>query len=283
MQKQIKDIFFIIIGTAIMAIGIGVFVLPYNILSGGIAGITVLLKPFFNISEELIASIVDIGFFLLGWAFLGKGFAKTTFVSVIVYPIAITLVDRYIPPVDVDPLLASLYGGIIGGTGMGIVMRNGGSTGGTDVPPLIFEKFFRIEVSRGIMVIDGITVILGLWIYGMQEVLLGLICVYFNSIAIDKVMDVYNGARNSRRIEIISNEYEKIINEINIELSRGTTILTGKGGYTSNDKPVVVCVVPEYEFNDVIDIIDKYDRNAFVIVTDVSEVHGEGFTYESRL
>lgn len=282
-MKQIKNIVFIILGNFILAIGIGCFVLPFNILSGGVAGIAVLLKPFVTINEEIIVIILDILFFVMGSIFLGKKFALNTIVSAISYPICLIIVDHYIPSFSVEPLVAALYGGLIGGIGIGICMKNGGSTGGTDVPPLIFEKYFGLDVSKCVMIFDAITVILGLWIYDIEAVLIGLICVFFDSFAIEKVMSFYDGRSISKRIEIISDKYQEIISDIHIELERGTTIISGKGGYTDDQKCVILCIVPQKDYQSVIDIVDRHDKKAFVVVSETYDVHGEGFTFEGRL
>lgn len=282
-MKFFKDSVFIVIGTFLLAISVSSFILPYDILSGGVGGIAVLIKCFVNVDENVLVVIINSAFFVLGLLFLGKGFAINTIVSTIAYPICQYITNNYIPSIKVEPLIAAIYAGVLGGVGIAICIRHDGSTGGADVPPLIFEKFFGFDVSKGVMVFDSLTVLFGLWLYGIENILMGLICVYITSISIEKVMNIYDGKKQSKRIEIISDQYEKIISDIHIVIDKGTTLMPSIGGYTGNDRMVVLCVVPQNRYKEVIEIVNKYDPKAFVIVSDTYDVHGEGFTFEARL
>lgn len=283
MLKKAKNILCIILGCFALALGVGSFILPYNILSGGVAGIAVLLKPFIAIDEDTIVIVLNILLFAIGTIFLGKEFAINTVVATAAYPICLIIVQRVVPSFKVEPLIASIYGGLLGGIGTAICIHNGGSTGGMDIPPVIFEKYFGFDVSKGIMICDALTVACGLWIYGIEPVLIGLICVFMYSFAVEKFMLLYEGRQSSKRIEIISDHYKEIINEIHIAVDRGTTLINASGGYTDIEKKVILCVVPEKDYQKVIDIVNKYDETAFVIVSQAYDVHGEGFTFEGRL
>lgn len=266
-----------------MALGVGSFILPYDILSGGVAGIAVLLKPFIAIDEETVVIVLNILLFAIGLIFLGKDFAINTVVATAAYPICLIIVQKIIPHFEVEPLIAAIYGGLLGGVGTAICIHNGGSTGGMDIPPVIFEKYFGFDVSKGIMICDALTVSCGLWIYGIEPVLIGLICVFMYSFAVEKFMSLYDGKQSSKRIEIISDYYKQIINEIHITVDRGTTLIDASGGYTNEEKKVILCVVPEKDYQKVIDIVNKFDDSAFIIVSQTYDVHGEGFTFEGRL
>ncbi|MDO4940427.1 MAG: YitT family protein [Erysipelotrichaceae bacterium] len=283
MLKKIKNILCIILGCFVLAVGVESFILPYNILSGGVAGIAVLLKPFIPISEETVVVVLNILLFALGTAFLGREFAINTVVATAAYPICLVVAEKIIPSFEVEPLIAAIYGGLLGGIGTAICIHNGGSTGGMDIPPLIIEKYFNFDVSKEIMVCDALTVSCGLWIYGIEPVLIGLICVFLYSFGVEKFMSLYDGRLASKRIEIISDHYDEIISDIHITVDRGTTLLDASGGYTYKPKKVILCVVPEKDYQKVIDIVNKYDKSAFIIVSQTYDVHGEGFTFEGRL
>lgn len=281
-MNRVKKILMIEIGTFIFTLGIGMFILPGKILTGGVAGITALLTNYINISEDIMTIILNIILFVLGSVFLGKDFFVNTFVFSISYPFMILFVSRVLPSYEVEPILASIYGGIIGGIGVGMMFRNGGSSGGTDAIALIVEKYFGIKVSRVMMVMDAITVVAGMFIYGLNSVLIGLISVFLMTFAIEQTMSIYGGII-AKKFEIISDKYEDISEDIHEIVERGTTVLDVTGGYTNDKKKMLVVVVSEEQYSSVKAIIDKHDSNAFVIISDTKDVNGEGFTYEVRM
>ncbi len=277
MKKNLLNFILILIGNLMLVIGVGVFILPFNILSGGVAGVAVALDPILNIDRELVINGIIIAFFIVGWIVLGKGFAMKTALSSIAYPIFLTVLTPYFPSLDLDPFIASIYGGLVCGVGIGLVMRCGASTGGMDIPPMILNKLFNFKISSCVMVIDTLTVILGIYAYNIEAVLIGLFSVFMTSIAIDKVLSF--GGSSSKAVWIISSFYKEIIEEVGRVLDRGTTITEGRGGYTNVQKPVVLCVVSSSQYPQLIEIIHKYDERAFVFATDATDVRGEGFSF----
>lgn len=281
MNKWVKEFFLIMLGNFILAIAVVAFILPNNILSGGVAGIAVLIQPFVSIGEEYIITIFNAILFIVGFIFLGKHFAITTFLSTILYPMFVMILTHLLPTIVLDPILASIYAGLFGGIGIAIVIRQGASTGGMDIPPLICQKYFHADLSKCVMVTDGITVFFGLWIYGIEAVLIGMISVYVTGIAISKVITF--GAKNAKSIEIISEQNDAISSEIHDVLNRGTTFLEARGGYTKMNRPVLLVVITEKEYQTLMKIVMKHDKDAFMIVQDAQEVHGEGFSFEARI
>ena len=281
MKKHFLNILLILLGNLLLVIGVGVFILPFNILSGGVAGVAVALDPILNIDRELVINGVIIGFFIVGWIILGKGFAVKTALSSIAYPIFLTILTPYFPSLDLNPFIASIYGGLVCGVGIGLVMRCGASTGGMDIPPMILNKLFNFKISSCVMIIDALTVLLGIYAYNIEAVLIGLFSVFTTSIAIDKVLSF--GGASSKAVWIISDSYKDIIDEIGRILDRGTTITEGRGGYTNVEKPVVLCVVSSSQYPQLIEIIHKYDEKAFVFATDATDVRGEGFSFGFRV
>ncbi|MFI3284636.1 MAG: YitT family protein, partial [Erysipelotrichaceae bacterium] len=181
----------------------------------------------------------------------------------------------------VPNFLAAIYGGVISGVGIAIVLRTGASTGGMDIPPLIIHKFTGIEIGSLVMIVDTITVLCGLYVYGLEAVLVGLISVYTCSIAITKTM-AFPGS-SAKSVQIISDYWEAINQKINHEMDRGTTLLAAQGGYTGDKKKVILVVLNNNEYSKLLSIIDEIDSNAFMIVSETTEVHGEGFTIEARI
>jgi uncharacterized membrane-anchored protein YitT (DUF2179 family) len=283
MLKKLRKILMIEFGTLLFALSVGLFILPGKILTGGVAGITSLLTPFIPVSEDIMTIVLNTGLFILGSVFLGREFFQNTLLYSISYPFWLLFVTRVLPDAsDVDPLLASVYGGLVGGLAIGIMFRNGGSSGGTDAIALIAEKYFKVKVSSAMMVMDSITVLAGLAVYGLNSVMIGMISVFLMTIALDWTMNIYGGVQ-AQKFEIISDQYELIARDIHEILERGTTILDVEGGYTGNRRKMLISIVSDDQSNDIKEIIERYDPNAFVIISEAKDVNGEGFTYEPRM
>lgn len=278
--KHVKKLLLIIFGNYLLALAVGAFILPYEILSGGVAGLAIALKPIIPLDPKIIIDALVIGMFVLGALVLGKRFAISTALSSILYPIFLFYTQQ-MPAVGVDPLLASLYGGIIAGLGVGLVIKEGSSTGGMDVPPLVLNKYTGIEIVTWVFIIDGITVGLGFFNYGLQAVLQGFISVVAASYMIDRVL-VF-GETQAKMVYIISDQYEKILSVIHDEIDRGTTILHAQGGYTGEVKPVIMTVVMKNQYPQLNSKILSIDPNAFLIVTDSTEVKGYGFSFQYKV
>lgn len=281
-MNRIRRILMIEIGTFLLALAIGMFILPGKILTGGVAGITSILSKYVTISEDIITIIINIALFVIGSMFLGKEFFFNTLVFSVSYPFMILFVTRVLPSYEVEPLLASIYGGLIGGIGVGLMFRNGGSSGGTDAIALIAEKYLKVKVNHVVMVMDALTVLAGLYTYGLNAVLIGLISVILTGYALEKALTMYSGVEG-KKFEIISDKYEEISSDILNILARGTTIMDIQGGFTGQKKKMLVVIVSEEQFSAVKEIISKHDPNAFVIISNMTEVNGEGFTYEHRI
>ena len=279
-KKQIINSITVVVGTFILAIAVETFIIPYRILSGGVAGIAVALHPILHISATLIANSVLIILLIIGSFILGKEFLKNTVLSCIAYPIFTSILIGRVNVV-VDPILASLYGGLIAGAGVGIVLKTGASTGGMDIPPLIINKLTGIKLSTLVLITDFLTVLLGLFVYDLSAVLLGLVSVFASSAAISKVLTI-NGTV-SKAVQIISVKYEDILKEIDAQLERGATLLQGYGSYTGEEKRIILCVVSDRQYGTLIEIVKEIDPSAFIITTDATDMHGEGFTYGFRI
>ena len=277
---MIKNISCVVIGTFLLTVSVQFFILPYHILSGGVAGLAVAFNPFFHINETLFANVLVVVLFVIGsWA-LGKDFAINTMVSSLLYPVFNSLLSQVSLSIEIPMILASFCAGLIGGTGIGLVMRTGASTGGMDVPPLIFHKYFGARISALVIITDGLTVLLGIMAYGLSAALIGLVSVFATATSIDRVLSYGRGSR-AKSVQIISEHWEEIILEISKRLQRSATVIQSTGGFTKEVKPMVLCAVSDKQYSELMTIINEIDDKAFVITTDASDMHGEGFTYPS--
>lgn len=280
-MKVIRDGLYLVVGNFILAIAIGYFIVPFKILSGGVAGVAVAISPIVPLSIPTIINIIILITFILGAIFLGKDFVLKTIVSSILYPVFLGVLRHYPITINISPVLASVYAGVIGGLGIGLVFRQGGSTGGMDVFPLIVNKYTHIRVSTLILIVDGMTVLLGLYSYGIEAVLIGLLSVYATGMTIDKVV-VARGT-HAKTVYIISDFFQPILERIHQELDRGATIIAAKGGFTGEEKNMILTVIPANQYPLLQSIVHESDKSAFMIVSDATEVWGEGFSMETKI
>ena len=163
-----------------------------------------------------------------------------------------------------------------------MVMRAGASTGGMDVPPLVINKLTGFKISTLVLLTDGLTVLLGYFAYGIEAVLVGLISVFATSYAINRVLSIGDG-QVAKSVQIISDHWEAIVADIQRDLNRGVTLMDGEGGWSRARRKVVLCVVDQKQYPNLIEIVEQNDPSAFVITTDATDMHGEGFTYGFRI
>lgn len=280
-KQKGKDIVWVVAGNAVLALAVSMFILPYDILSGGVAGIAVALQPLIPLPVTLMVNILVVGLFVIGACFLGKEFAMKTILSSLIYPVFLTFFSGRVPVLDLDPILASLYGGLLGGMGVGMALRTGASTGGMDIPPLIVHKLTHIEIAKLVLITDALTVLLGAFTYGLEAVLVGFVSVWASSVAIDKVLMF--GGQQAKAIQIISDQYEQIIEQIHSRLERGTTLIEAQGGYTYEKRKIVLVVITKNQYPALMEMVTAIDKEAFVIANDTHEVKGFGFSFEFKV
>jgi uncharacterized membrane-anchored protein YitT (DUF2179 family) len=275
MRETIKSYVLLALGNMLLAISVVFFFIPNKVLSGGVAGVAIALYPFFKIEVEVMINIIIVLTFILGSIFLGKNFALKTIASSIMYPIFITLLNQIPYQPTLDPMIAALYGGALSGLGLGITFSTGASTGGMDVPPLILNKFTGIRVSIWVMIVDALTIMLGMASYSVNEVLIGFLSIFAASYVIDKVSVL--GGQQARQVTIISELYNEILDHLHEEIDRGSTLYRARGGYTRKDKEIIMTVVTRQQYYELEKKVLEIDSEAFLIVSNVMEVHGQGF------
>ena len=281
MKEKLWDVIMIVFGNLLLAVSVAYFVLPYNVLSGGVAGLAVIFQKLFSWNELVVIDVLVVGFFLLGAVILGKEFALKTFLSSIIYPILLQLLVKIPFSFDADPILVCTFGGLLAGAGIAITFQHNASTGGTDIPCLIISKYTGVSVDRLVLLTDGLAALAGLIAYGIEDVMLGIVYIYASSFAISKVM--VPKSSEAVALYVITSKFQEVTDYIHITLSRGTTILDATGGYTGEPRKVILTVVSKYQYARFSAFIEKTDPYAFVIVSDAKEIRGEGFTYEYRV
>lgn len=270
-----------LLGSAVVGLSFNLFLLPNKIASGGVSGISTLLKWAAGFEPSYVQWALNIPLFLLGvwllgdrlgyWQYALKTLTGTLFLPFVVY------LTADVQPATNEPLLGALFGGLGIGLGLGIVFRGRASTGGTDLAAQIVHKYTGASLGGSVAVIDGMIVLSSTLIFGIEEALYALIGMYLTGKTVDVVQV---GFGRTKMALIITNRGEALRPKILQELDRGMTQISAVGGYTSDERPIFMCVVSQNEVAKLKRLIREIDPRAFVIVTNASEVLGEGFKQE---
>lgn len=272
-QSKILEYIYILIGSAIIAIAFNAFLLPNEVASGGVSGISTIFHGLFGWKPAYVQWAFNIPLFIAGLIFLGFQFGVKTLVGTIFLPFVVFLTEHMKPWTN-DPLLGALFGGVGVGLGLGIVFRGKASTGGTDLAAQIIHKFTGLTLGTCVVIIDGLVVLSAAIVFDIEKALYALIGLFVTSKTIDLVQ---LGISRSKTALIITDKQQEIREGILHKIDRGVTKLSAYGGFTENEKPVLMCVVDQTEFIKLKQLVKSLDPTAFVIVMDAFEVLGEGF------
>jgi len=276
-RRTTLDYAFLTIGAALLALNIALLLVPNKIVSGGATGIATLLYYTLGTSVGTMVLIINIPLFIAGvkWGG-GMRFAVRTIYATVVMSLLTDLFTPWaatLPPID-DPLLFVLYGGLIDGIGMGLVFRGQGTTGGTDVVARLMHHWKGIPFGTTIFVVNSIVLIGAAVVFGLEEAMYALILTFVAA----RVVDIVQGENNyGRAAIIISGKAPDIRASVLTVLERGVTVLEGRGGYTEAGLEVLYCVVSRGEVSILKRLVQSIDPKAFVVITEASEVLGEGF------
>lgn len=259
----------------LLAASINLFLGPHHVAAGGVSGIGILLESALGWDRAAVIMVLNILMLILAYAFLGKGpFLKVLYGS-FAFPVAIALVPEYM--VAEDRLLSVIFGSAIFALGVAILYKNQSSSGGTTIPPLIFKKYFNLNPAIGLLATDAIVVSMNLFVFGFEEFLFAILSIVITSGVMTYIETCFN---RKKSIMILSENHVNEIREAVFDkTARGATLLAAQGGYQQADKQVLLIVASDQEFMQIRQIIETIDPKAFVIVNNVSEVLGQGFSY----
>ena len=275
-RKTILEYVYLGLGSVIMAAGLFIFLIPAKIAPGGVSGIAMVTHHLWGWPVGIVMLALNIPLFLVGLKLLGKRFGPRTLFSFTLVSVFYDLMDRIIgtQPVTVEPLLAAIFGGIIIGFGLGIVFRGKGTTGGSDILGQVIHKYSNVSVGIAIMMVDFFVILMaGSAFKDISLMLYGFISLYAASKVIDIVLDGFDYARS---LYIISDKADEIMQAV-VEMNRGGTMIHGTGFYTRKERNVLFTVVTRKEVAGVRETVKRIDADAFVIISNVHEVLGEGF------
>ena len=271
--KYLKEYLIITVGCFFYAVSINYFFISNHLAEGGVAGICLILFYLFKLPVGVMYFVINIPLLITGWKLVGKDFLFKTLYGTSCLSVLITLTEGWKGPSN-DIMLGSIYGGVLIGIGLGLIFMVNGSTGGTDVIARILNRYFDIPMGRTMLFLDVVILGVAAIFFGKEIVMYTLISMTIVSKAIDYFQDGYTKAKG---ITIISTKSDEIKDRIMAEMDRGTTVIKGQGGYTGNEMDLLFCVVSKFEVTKVKSIVKETDSFAFLTISDVSEVLGEGF------
>ena len=292
--RSIKEYLVITIGLLSYVLGWTLFLVPNNLIGGGVTGIASIVQYATGIKIGYTYFVVNVGLLIAALFVLGKGFGGKTVYAIILASLGMNVMQAVIPEdivtilaTDNGKLMSTIMGGILAGAGMGMTMSQGGSTGGTDIIALIVNKYRNVSPGRMILFMDVAIILSSLlvpsytsdgtlmpWADKITTVVYGFILV----VIVSTVLDLYlSGSRQSVQLFILSQKFDQIADAITNDLHRGVTVLDGKGWYTKNDVKVVMVITRKTDLNVLLKYINAIDSNAFVSVSSVTGVYGKGF------
>lgn len=266
----------ILIGNALSAFAVACFALPYNMVVSGITGIAKVFNHYMGLNISMTVLAVNVALFILGFAMLGKKFAATIVVGSFSFPVFLAFFEKMtmLQHLVDDPLLAAICAGILDGVGLGLIIRTGGSSGGIDVPPIILNRKLGWKIAPMMYLLDLMIFMIQLPFTKTNGIILGILYAILYAVVMNKILVLDQGGA---QIMIFSRENHKI-NEHLLKLGYGTTLIHTTSGYLRDKQEVVYCVVNSRNINrikrETLDIDDK----AFITISNVSEVNGNGFT-----
>ena len=276
-MNTVKSVTAVVFGNFLYALAVKLFLIPADLVTGGTTGIALVMNHLWGVPVSLFVLIFNVAMLALGWLFLGRGFALTTLASTFLYPASLEICNVLFGELVLtkDLLLCTIFSGAGIGLALGIVIRAGASTGGMDIPPLVFQKLFRIPVSASMYCFDFCILLLQMMFRPVENVLYGVVLILIYTIVLDKMLLI---GSNRTELKIISPKSRERCDAILSQVDRGVTLLDGEGGYLHRDTQLLFSVISNRELIQVDKIVHRIDPDCFMVVNRVSEVRGRGFS-----
>ena len=281
LKNRIGSLVLVLVGNLIYALTVKLFLIPANLISCGTNGIAMVVEHLTQIPMSVFILVFNIVMLGVGWLILGRKFAMTTVLSSLMYPLLLELLNRLLGDVSVtdEMLLNTLFSGLGLGLSLGLVLRGGASTGGMDIPPLIIKRFFHIPVSTTLWIFDFCIMMSQMFFHPLEDLLYGILLLIVISVTLNKVM-LFGTSRTE--VKIISERSVEIKDAILSRVDRGATLLHGAGGYLHKETEIVLSVVSNHELPKIERLARDIDPSCFMIVSQVTEVWGRGFSYGKK-
>ncbi|TVX98234.1 YitT family protein [Cohnella terricola] len=278
MKKRLLDLLMLAAGSLLFALSINVFAIPNEFGEGGVTGVTIIAYYLFHWSPGLVSLILNSLLLLIGYKFLDRTTVAYTIVVIMMLSLFLYLTEGWRIASD-EVVVNAIFGGLLTGAGIGIIIRAGGSTAGSTILARIAHKYLDWNVSYALLFFDLIVVFASYFVIGAQSVMLTVVMLYIGT----KVMDfIIEGLNPKKAVTIISKEHAKIADQVVSLMERGVTVLHGHGYYTKTQQEILYIVIGKQELSMLKKIVKASDKNAFITIHDVRDVFGEGFIELSK-
>lgn len=272
-KDRLKRYSTFLVGLFLVSVSFNLFLLPQNLIYG-VSGFGVILNKLYQLDPSVVILVGSLILLVLSFILLGKEKTMNSVVGSLLYPIVVKLTVPLVSYITLnidDTLVLTIFGAVISGFGYGLIFKSGFTTGGTDILNQIFAKYFKISIGNAMFFTDGFIILFGAFALGWDVLMYSIILLYIISIMTDKVI---LGISESKAFYIITEHETAVKKFITQYLSHGVTVLEGRGGFTGNNKKVIMCIIPTKEYYIAKEGIHSIDENAFFVVTDAYEVYG---------
>ncbi|OBZ19533.1 hypothetical protein A8L34_02625 [Bacillus sp. FJAT-27264] len=278
MKKLTHDLFYLILGAFLFALAVNVFVIPNELGEGGVTGTSIILYYLFQWSPSIVNLVINALLLIFGYRFLDKKMIIYTIIAVLLHSMFLHLTHDW--RIQSNELIVNaIFGGILVGSGIGLIIKVGGSTAGTTILAKIANKYLHWNISYALLFFDLIVVFASYFIIGTEKLMVTIIMLYVGT----KVMDfIIEGLNPKKAVTIISKQQDRIAEQVNMVMDRGVTVLQGKGYYSQEPKEVLYIVISKQEVSMLKKIVENADKDAFLTIHDVRDVFGEGFVELSK-
>lgn len=278
-KKNLYTMAGVLLGNMILALAVGAFAVPHGIIMGGATGIGLTITHYLHVNLSVVVLGINAILFVLGTFVLGKKFALTTIVSSVVYPVFLSVVQA-IPGIDSltdNIMLAAVYAGALLGIGIGLVVRVGASTGGTDILALVFNKWFHVSIAVMMYVVDFIVLGFQVLFSNSEQILYGIFMLVLTTLVMNRVILM---GQSQVQLFVITEKYEEVKEKMLKEIDAGVTMVHIETGYEGKQQKGVLCVIPNRKLYSLNQMVQAVDPKAFITITQINEVRGRGFTIE---
>lgn len=261
-------------GVLLMALGLSAFLIPGQIIAGGVSGIAIIVYHLSGFPVGLLMLLINIPIFVIALKTFGVSLIFRSLYGIILFSFAVDVIQQYDFFVTEDLLLSAIYGGVLIGLGLGLVFKLNGTTGGTDMAARVLGYFTELTDGQALLVVDGLVIVLATVVFGLEVALYAIVVIFIVSKTIDIIQE---GPNISKMAIIISEEAELIKGKLIEDIDRGVTSLRGSGGFTGQKRNILMCVINRTEVAKLKKVVNEADEDAFLVITSVNEVLGEGF------
>lgn len=289
LKRNIIDYIYVTIGSAVTALGISLFTNPAQIAPGGVSGIGTLLYHTFSIDVGLSIFVLSVPIFFIGMRLFGKMYGLKSLIGTVLLSAFTSLWGHIFGyggildySKDMSYWLSCLYGGVLTGAGIGFVMKGGSNTGGTDIIALIIARWCHISPGTSLLIVDALIIAASAFVFSIESALYAIVVVYITTLVLDKIV-LSMGTGYAKTVYIISDKLDEIGDFILNDLERSGTIISAKGLYTREDRPMLMTVIPNQSISRLTRAIHDFDESAFLIIQETHHVLGEGFTSMEKI